>query len=470
MTFPDLWSTEGTIDRGPYALVGLIGFAIKHNFDRLLATGMFHRKWSLFNYWIPLDRAVRVTSLSTSDRTFLLWMLVLSLPFIWVGVALTTQRLRAMGLPLWLVALFFLPYLNLLFFIILCVYPSQSAEDLAKPPRARENRTLGKIIPDNTWGSAAMALLISSVFGIAATLLSVSGLFAVYGFGLFVALPFCLGLCSVLLHGYHRPRGFWSCMLVAALSITLLGLFLLALAIEGAICLLMAAPIGVVLGLMGGLLGYWIQRRHWSELQTQATFGAMLLFVPFLMGAEALKPLQPELLQVSTQIEINAPATTVWHFLASFPTLPPPTEWPFRVGIAYPIRSTLEGSGLGARRECQFSSGEFVEPIRVWDENKRLVFSISGEPPVMEEMSPYGHIHTRHIDGQYFQAQDAEFVLTPLPNGHTLLTGTSRYRNRMWPAAYWRLWSDAIVHQIHLRVFQHIKQLSEASESQAALR
>ena len=59
MKFTDLWSSEGTIDRGPYALVGLVGFAIKHNLDRALATFVFHRKWGLFNYWIPLDQAVR---------------------------------------------------------------------------------------------------------------------------------------------------------------------------------------------------------------------------------------------------------------------------------------------------------------------------------------------------------------------------------------------------------------------------
>jgi hypothetical protein len=167
-------------------------------------------------------------------------------------------------------------------------------------------------------------------------------------------------------------------------------------------------------------------------------------------------------------MEIDAPPETVWQFLTSFPTLPPPTEWPFRVGIAYPIRSTLRGSGLEAQRECQFSSGQFIEPIQVWQENERLVFSISGEPLVMEELSPYGHIHTRHVDGGYFQAQDAEFVLTLLPGGRTLLTGTSRYRNRMWPVSYWRLWSDAIVHQIHTRVFRHIKRMAEAGQLQAA--
>jgi hypothetical protein len=90
-------------------------------------------------------------------------------------------------------------------------------------------------------------------------------------------------------------------------------------------------------------------------------------------------------------------------------------------------------------------------------------------PLVMEELSPYGHIHTRHVDGGYFQAQDAEFVLTRLPGGRTLLTGTSRYRNRMWPASYWRLWSDAIVHQIHARVFRQIKRLAEEEQLQAAV-
>jgi len=466
MKFFDLWSSEGTMDRGPYALVGLVGFAIKHNLDRALATFVFHRKWSLFNYWIPLDQAVRVTSLAPTDRTFLLSMLVLSLPFIWIGVVLTMRRLRAAGLPPWLVVLFFAPYLNLLFFLILCIYPSRRADDAQRSLRIGGNPFLKRIIPESNWGSAAMALVISSVLGAAATFLSVNVL-AIYGWGLFVALPFCLGFFSVLLYGYHRPRSLGSCLAVASLSVVLLGLLLLGLAVEGVICLVMAAPIGLILALMGGSMGYLIQQKHWDRFQNRATLSAMIILVPFLMGTETVKPQQPPILQVTTQMEINAPPETVWHFLVSFPTLPPPTEWPFRIGIAYPIRSTLRGSGLDAQRECQFSSGQFIEPIQVWEENERLVFSISGEPLVMEELSPYGRIHTRHVDGGYFEAQDAQFVLTRLPGGRTLLTGTSHYRNRMWPVSYWRLWSDAIVHQIHMRVFQHIKRLSEAEQLQA---
>src|SRR3984893_7751249 len=321
MKFSDLWSSEGTMDRGPYALIGFIGFAIKHNLDRLVATFVFHRKWDLFNYWIPLHQAVRITSLAPADRTFLVSMMVLSLPFIWVGIVLTMRRLRAVALPPWLVVFFFAPYLNLLFFLILCIYPSQSAENPARPPRAQHSRLLERIIPESNWGSAAVALLVTSVLGGAATLLSVSVL-GVYGWGLFVALPFCLGLFSVLLHGYHQPRNLSSCLVVACLSVALLGGLLLAFAVEGIICLFMAAPIALVLALMGGSIGYVIQQKHWKRAQTQATFTAVLLFVPFIMGTEALKPPESRLLQLSTQIEIDAPPENVWRFLVSFPRAP----------------------------------------------------------------------------------------------------------------------------------------------------
>jgi hypothetical protein len=40
--------------------------------------------------------------------------------------------------------------------------------------------------------------------------------------------------------------------------------------------------------------------------------------------------------------------------------------------------------------------------------------------------------------------------------------GTTWYTNRMWPAAYWSLWSDAIIHRIHGRVLRHIQQLAES--------
>ena len=65
---------SGTIGRGPYALIGLIGFVLKHNLDRIVATYEFHRPWDLFNYWVPLRNAATIASLDRSQQVFLATM------------------------------------------------------------------------------------------------------------------------------------------------------------------------------------------------------------------------------------------------------------------------------------------------------------------------------------------------------------------------------------------------------------
>ena len=79
----------------------------------------------------------------------------------------------------------------------------------------------------------------------------------------------------------------------------------------------------------------------------------------------------------------------------------------------------------------------------------------------MKEMNPFGEIQPKHLHG-YMVSKRGQFRLTQMPDGGTLLEGTSWYRHGLWPAGYWRLWSDAIGHQIHLRVLRNIKTLSEA--------
>jgi hypothetical protein len=140
----------------------------------------------------------------------------------------------------------------------------------------------------------------------------------------------------------------------------------------------------------------------------------------------------------------------------AFSQIPPPTEWMFRAGIAYPIRAEMIGTGAGAERHCVFSTGAFVEPIQVWDEPRLLKFSVTSNPAPMEEWTPYSHIEPAHLQG-FLVSEGGQFLLTPLPNGGTRLEGTTWYHHGLWPSTYWRVWSDAIIHRIHLRVLQHIR-------------
>ena len=54
-----------------------------------------------------------------------------------------------------------------------------------------------------------------------------------------------------------------------------------------------------------------------------------------------------------------------------------------------------------------------------------------------------------------------QFRLVALDKDHTLLEGTTWYQNYFWPQMYWREWSDAIVHRIHMRVLEHVKAQAE---------
>jgi len=453
----DLWRWDGTVDRGVYLTIGLTGFAVKHNLDRLVATYVFHQRWSLFNYWMPPTRAVHVTSLPQSEARFLASMLIMAVPFIFTGVVLTLRRLRGAGLPLWLVALFFAPVVNLAFFAVLSVLPSREE---APPDVAGERKSIfARMIPESTLGSAMMAVVATLLVGTAATLLAVRG-FGQYGWGLFVALPFCLGLAAVLVYGYHSPRNLLSCLTVAAAATGLLAMMLLALAIEGAICLAMAAPIALALALLGGWVGYLIQRRPSIRRDAPALMMALLTLLPLLMGVESVGPGEQFPFEVKTSIEIDASPETVWQRLVSFPAIAVPGDTLFQLGIAYPIESTIRDHRIGGVRECLFSTGTFLESIDAWQEGRLLAFSVRSGPPPLRELSPYGAIHTPHLDG-YFLPESARFDLIPLPGGRTRLEGTSRYRMRIWPGEYWRLWSDAIIHRVHLRVFRHIEELSE---------
>lgn len=329
----------------------------------MVAAAVFHRRWDLFNYWVPPTKAIHIADLPRQDAVLLATLLALSLPFIWVGVVMTLKRLRAAGLPAWLVVLFFAPVLNLAFFAVLSILPSRPAgARIAPPGEGRFCAFLERVIPESPLGSAALAVFVTVVLGALAAALGTEVL-ARYGWGLFVALPFCIGLFSVLVYGYHRSRSYAGCLLVSALSVILLGLALVALAIEGVICLVMAAPIGLALALIGGSLGFFIQRRRpWRNAEALATLLIVTLFAPLLMGAEAAVPVEPPRMEVHTSIEIDAPPEAVWQRLIAFPELPAPTEWLFRLGVAYPEMATVQGRGPGVFASASFRPARSSSP------------------------------------------------------------------------------------------------------------
>ena len=459
--FVQMWQWQGTIDRKSYAVAGCGAFVLKYFLDKFVAFAVFGRSWFLWSYWQPLGPDARVNALPSDTRAFAGTLLILALPFIWLGVTLTVQRLRDAGKPLWLVVLFFVPVINLLFFLLLCTMGSHSEEVQRQAAPWPETRKLDRWIPRGAMAATAVSIGVTIAIGSMFTVLGTQVL-ASYGWGLFVALPFCLGLFSVLVYSYHGPRPYSTCMAVSLVPIALLGGVLMLVAIEGLICILMAAPFALGLAALGGMLGYTIQAAYWLNKGTPVMMSIVLLFTPFVQGVEHLAKLKAEIYEVRTAIEVNAPPEKVWNQVVAFAEIPPPKELLFRAGIAYPIRAEISGHGVGAVRHCIFSTGPFAEPIEVWDEPRLLKFGVTSNPAPLNELSPYGNIQPPHLRG-YFVSKQGQFLLTALPGGRTRLEGTTWYQHTMWPAAYWHLWSDYIIHRIHLRVLEHIRATAEGA-------
>lgn len=449
---------EGALNRAAYMGYALAFTAIKQTLDIVMARAVFHRSWLPFNYWLPLGRSVPLRSVSSADTTFLLAMVALAAPFIWIGTCLTLARLRDAELPAWFVLFFFLPSLNILFFVFLCCVPSAHPPAVRAPsrfgPSPRIERLLDRLIPSSGAGSALAGALITFAAGGLLALFSINVL-SLYGWGLFTGIPFAMGFISVLIYGYHAPRTLRSCLGVACLSPLLLGLAMLAYAMEGLICLLMAAPLALLLAALGGVLAHALLSWRHTPVATPAIMGIVLFALPLGMTLERRAALDPPIFEVTTAIDVDAPPEVVWPNVVAFAELPPPSEFLFRAGVAYPIRAEIDGTGPGAVRRCVFSTGAFIEPIQVWDAPHLLKFSVEQNPAPLEEWTPYERITPPHLRG-FLVSRGGQFRLVPLPGGRTRLEGTTWYRHTMWPAAYWRLWSDHIIHEIHLRVLRYI--------------
>ena len=301
--------------------------------------------------------------------------------------------------------------------------------------------------------SIGLTCLIGWAFAYLAT-----NVFRDYALGLFIWLPTVMGAISTLIYGYKNTEESNKLISIPFWTLLIFCIGLLTFAWEGIICLVMAAPVGLLFTYIGFLIGRaFLRSKNSGNIPT--TIILLLITVPAFMAFENKLKNKEILRSVTTSIEINASPETVWKNVIAFPQLKEPAEFIFKAGIAYPINATISGYGVGAVRHCNFSTGSFIEPITVWKEPELLKFSVIDQPEPMKELSLYD-IHPNHLHG-YWVSKQGQFKLTKLPNGNTLLEGTTWYYNKIKPGFYWVIWSDYIVHKIHARVLNHIKTQSE---------
>lgn len=439
-----------------YATSGFALMIFKYLCEFWFIYGNTGRSYAPYDFLNPL-MSVRQKYFAPPAPDWMMWVIIVwSLPFLWIAVSMSVRRAVDAGKNAWFGLWVFVPFANFALMLILSLLPRVQRAD-------QERFRIAKDATDTLIGhglrSALFGIAIAALICIAMVSFSVY-LIADYGAALFMGTPIIMGATSSFLYNRPHLRSWKSSILVAELSILLSGMILLLFAFEGVICLAMLLPIAGGMAILGALIGFMIAA---IDPQQSIMILIPISLLPVLAGAESRIRTVP-LYEVLTTTEINASPDQVWPHVVGFSDLPPPSNWYFQLGIAFPKRATIQGSGVGAVRYCEFSTGPFVEPITAWEPPTRLAFDVQSQPSPMHELSPYRHVHPPHLDG-YLRSKRGEFRLVDLGNGRTRLEGRTWYEYEIFPQFYWTLWTDMLIHRIHQRVLAHIKDLAERDNS-----
>ena len=262
-------------------------------------------------------------------------------------------------------------------------------------------------------------------------------------FSEFVILPILMGVVSAW---YWRDLGLSGkntvmyALLNSLFAILMSPIFLG----EGVICLIIVSPLIFAFNITGTFMGKRMFKRKNQPLNVSVI---TILFAIFVVDSISEHHYQN---MVGDELLIHARPEQVWKHVVAFEKIEQKNDyWLFQIGMPSPMQTTVEGYYKGAGRKCIFSNGYvFDEKIVTYDENKNLTFDIVQQPLDPEIM---GHIDI--IRGQ--------FLLKDNGNGTTTLVGNSWYKLHVFPIWYYDIWAESITRNVHFRVMEHIKLLSE---------
>jgi hypothetical protein len=455
------------LSRRAYALTGVSLMLVKYGVEFAVIYQLTGRLYTPLDFINPLLSSRRLFLEGAPDWFGMAW-LVWTLPFVAIAAAFSMRRAIDAGWTPWLALFILLPYVNNLLMITLALVPgaSERRPSIAGdgPPPSPE--TAGRIIPSKSRPPVGHPALSAKFYGVAFAAVYAFGtamlsiyLLDSYGATLFFGTPLLAGVVASFAYNLRQDQRWLPSVGVAMLPAIVAGGLFLLFALEGIICLAMAAPIVLPMAALGGVLGKaFADAQRFSERQRRDMLGCLVV-LPLVAFVESRLPNDAEYVVV-TSVDVAAAPEVVWRKVVDFPPIDSPRPWLFRWGIAGPESATIAGRGVGAVRRCNFTTGSFVEPITAWDEPRRLAFDVTEQPEPMFELSPYRHIHPPHLKGS-FRSTRGEFVLEPLPGGKTRLVGRTWYRLELAPHGYWTVWTDWIVHRIHGRVLEHVKMLAE---------
>ena len=462
-----LFLAQGRVRGIQYLAVGITLALVKYAVECLVVfqlTGLF---FSPVDFVSPFLSS-RVHYLENAPQVLGWFWVLWTLPFLWVCLAMSMKRCADAGVSLWIALMTLVPFLNLAVMPFLAAMPSSNSTHLEPEENpfqvtASDSIEHMPIVPGEVRPPAIAAVFVGLFVG--AGYLVVTILFSVYvlgsyGAAMFFGAPVVTTAAGAFWLNYKQKTSIGYTLSHSLLILLVVCGILIALALEGGICFLMAMPILAPMAFLGSITGYVIASSSTGKDERRGLYGCMAI-LPLLAVIEAnLK--DDVTLEVRSSVLVEASPDRVWSEVITFSEIREEPTGLFQWGVAYPLHAYLDGEGVGAVRHCVFTTGEFIEPITTWVPAKCLAFDVAQQPEPMTELSPYSSLHPPHLDGT-FRSVRGEFRMVRISEQQTRLEGSTWYRLDLQPKLYWKLWTDHVIHRIHHRVLKHIQSECEST-------
>jgi hypothetical protein len=239
--------------------------------------------------------------------------------------------------------------------------------------------------------------------------------------------PIVIGAVAVYV-AELRERRTWSYYFGLGAMVNVLfvfGTFLVM--IEGAICVIIAAPLFGLIGGFAGLLAGGTCRlsRRWMRPTVYC-----LTALPVLLGyVENHWPLPREISTVERSITVAATPADVWAQLTTAPGIRPEEVedgWMYRIGVPLPESAMTDSADGEVVRHIRMGRGvQFDQVAADWQPARRVRWLYRFTPDSFPPRALDDHVR---IGGEYFDIIDTEYSLQPQADGTTTLHVAMSYR------------------------------------------
>lgn len=228
--------------------------------------------------------------------------------------------------------------------------------------------------------------------------------------------PFVIGCITVA--GIPREkRRAWRVIFMPWVGALLFIFGCAVLLFEGAICLIMAAPIFLVMSSLGGLVAWAVL--HATTRGPPPMLAGGFLLLPLVFGAiEQELPVADTHSRLVANVHVNAAPDVVWRQIHAATDIRGDelgTALVWSIGVPRPLEGRTVSRADGRVRLSRWERGvHFAEPIVAWDENRYVRWRYEFAPDSIPAGALDEHVA---IGGRYFDLLDSAYRLTPEDGG-----------------------------------------------------